>query len=289
MPDVPGVEHDWVDAGGLRTHVASAGPEDGAPVLCLHGWPQHWYLWRDVIDPLAEAGYRVICPDLRGLGWTEAPESGYEKEQLADDVLALMDSMGIGRARLVGHDWGGWVGYLLALRASERVARLLALNILPPFVRFKARGLLSAWRLSYQWLLGAPVVGRRTAAHLAELDDSEAAKIGLGPRIWTAAEREIFLAQFAEPDRAHATVQYYRTFQTREIVPILRGRYREAKFEVPTHLMFGTDDAVQDEHLLEGLDKKAPSFSYELIDGVSHFIVDERPELVVERALEFFA
>src|SRR5919106_1697015 len=80
MPEVPGVEHRFVEANGLRMHVAEAG--DGDPVVMLHGWPQHWYEWRHLIPPLA-AQYRVICPDLRGLGWTDAPPRGYEKENLA--------------------------------------------------------------------------------------------------------------------------------------------------------------------------------------------------------------
>ena len=75
QPNVPGVQHSFVDAGGLRTHVAEAG--EGEPLVMLHGWPQHWYVWRHVIPRLAET-YRVICPDLRGLGWTEAPADGYE-------------------------------------------------------------------------------------------------------------------------------------------------------------------------------------------------------------------
>src|SRR4051794_33022829 len=78
FPEVEGVEHRYVDAGGLRMHVAEAGPQ-GEPIMLLHGWPQHWYLWRDVIPPLAEE-YRVIAPDLRGFGWSDAPPDGYDKE-----------------------------------------------------------------------------------------------------------------------------------------------------------------------------------------------------------------
>src|ERR671916_187124 len=73
LPNVDGVEHRYIEARGLRFHVAEAGA--GEPVVLLHGWPQHWYEWREVIGPLA-AHYRVICPDLRGFGWSEAPPGG---------------------------------------------------------------------------------------------------------------------------------------------------------------------------------------------------------------------
>ena len=72
LPYVPGVRHRQVRAGDLEMHVAEAG--EGDPIVLLHGWPQHWYLWRDVIPLLAPHG-RVICPDLRGFGWTDAPDS----------------------------------------------------------------------------------------------------------------------------------------------------------------------------------------------------------------------
>ncbi len=94
MPEVEGVEHRWATVNGFRMHYAEAG--EGEPAILQHGWPQHWWAWRHQIGPLAER-YRVIVPDLRGYGWSDAPRSGYEKARLAADVLALMDE---GRRRV---------------------------------------------------------------------------------------------------------------------------------------------------------------------------------------------
>ena len=132
IPERPGVEHRFVEAGGLRVHVAEAG--SGDPVVLQHGWPQHWLLWRKLIPALAES-YRVICPDLRGLGWTDAPPTGYEKEQLASDLLALVDALGYERVRVVGHDWGGFVAFLAALRAPERFERFCCLGSPTPWLK----------------------------------------------------------------------------------------------------------------------------------------------------------
>src|ERR671920_2593429 len=102
LPQLEGVDHYFVELPGLRMHVAEAGRGD--PVLLLHGFPQHWWEWRKVIPALAEH-YRVICPDLRGMGWTEAPATGYSVWDLTADLLALLDDLGLdGGVRLAGHD-----------------------------------------------------------------------------------------------------------------------------------------------------------------------------------------
>src|SRR3954452_10576195 len=162
-PDVPGVTHDWVDAGGLRTHVALAAPEDAPPLLLVHGWPQHWWAWREVIPRVADR-YRVIAPDLRGHGWSDAPTSGYDKNQLATDLLALLDAMGLEKVTWVGHDWGAFSGYLAAMRAPERFERLLALCIPPPFSPNRSPATL-ALLLSYQGPISTPLLGSFIVRH----------------------------------------------------------------------------------------------------------------------------
>lgn len=90
MPSVAGMSHRDVDAAGIRFHVAEAGV--GKPVLMLHGWPQNWFCWRGVA-PLLAGEHRVICPDLRGFGWSDAPPGAYDKQTLADDVIAILDAL----------------------------------------------------------------------------------------------------------------------------------------------------------------------------------------------------
>src|SRR3954447_3633435 len=109
LPAVPGVTHRQIEVGTLSVHVAEAGV--GEPLVLLHGWPQHWYCWRRVVPLLADE-YHLIMPDLRGHGWTDAPSGGYDKAQLATDLFGLLDALGLQQVSLVGHDWGGWTGFL---------------------------------------------------------------------------------------------------------------------------------------------------------------------------------
>jgi pimeloyl-ACP methyl ester carboxylesterase len=285
MPQVEGVDHRFVEANGVRIHVAEAGPPDGDPLVLLHGWPQHWYLWRHQIGPLAR-GRRVLCPDLRGLGWTDAPADGYEKEALTDDLFALLDALEIERAGLIGHDWGGWIAFLAGLRDPNRVEAILALGIVPPMGRTTIRAVAGAWRFWYQVLLASPIGGRVAASLASDAPGSPARWLGTG--VWDEFERETFLGQFREPDRARASVQYYRTFQFRELPAIARGRYADAHLAVPARLLFGEREQAMSAAMLEGAEERADDLTVEILPGLGHFIPEQRPDLVLDRARELF-
>ena len=98
-----------------------------------------------------------------------------------------------------------------------------------------------------------------------------------------------FADRLAQPARARAVVQLYRSFIYRETLPILRGRYASARLTVPTRLLFGSDDRALPAVLTGGFEEHVDDMSVELVAGCGHFIADERPELVAERALAFLA
>jgi pimeloyl-ACP methyl ester carboxylesterase len=122
-------QHHHADLGDVRIHYVTAGAGDA--IVLLHGWPQTWYCWRNVIRLLADR-YRVVAPDLRGLGDSVGP-ARYDKRTLAGDVLNLMrDELGIGRFHVVGHDWGGVTAYSLAAHHPDAVATLTVVDVTVP-------------------------------------------------------------------------------------------------------------------------------------------------------------
>ena len=282
------VEHRYVDARGLLTHVALAGPEGGDPVVLVHGWPQHWWIWRDVIPRLVDAGYRCICLDLRGHGWTDAPPDGYEKEQFASDILAALDELGVERFKMVGHDWGAFAGFLLALRAPERMEKLLALSIIHPWIRRDGSPISLVKQMlgaSYQFVIGSPLVGRqviqRTPFMKILLSRGAAHPI-------PEKARDSYVERWRDPKRAAATSAIYRTLLLREIGPILGGRYRDHRLRVPTLLVYGNRDPVIRGERLGGWEDHADDMRIEEIDG-GHFLPDEQPAIVADRALAHFS
>lgn len=284
IPPLDGVEHRYVDLPGLRMHVAEAG--DGDPVLLLHGFPQHWWAWRGVIPGLAE-NHRVIVPDLRGAGWTDAPADGYERGQLLADVVALLDALEVERVHLVAHDWSVLIGYFLCMKHPERVRSYLDLAIPHPYVRFDLRALPVFRHLWFQYVVATPGLGsrllsagrQRFARYLLE-------NYSANPKAWTEADLELFLARLREPARARASGSLYRGLILPEAARIARGKYRDVRLTTPTVLLTGSDDPVMRLELLGGYEDHTDDFRIEVVEGASHFIADDQPDAVVAHALE---
>ena len=287
LPELPGVEHRWVQAGDVRLHVADAG--SGEPVVCVHGWPQNWWEWRGIIPGLAER-YRVICPDLRGFGWSEAPRYGYEKRQFAADLAALLDALELRDVRLIGHDWGGVAGFMLCLERPELVGRYLALNTAHPWPRIEGSRVPDLKRFWYQWVISTPVVGQAVVHQLSRIPPDQSWRITGSSSAWDERDTRVFLGQFAYRQRSWASVQTYRTFVTSELAALVRGRYRDKRLKTPVLWLHGKDDPVIRPFMLEGTEPYADvPVRIELVDDVGHFIADEAPGVVLECALQFFA
>jgi pimeloyl-ACP methyl ester carboxylesterase len=279
LPELPGVTHaDHALPTGVTLHVAEAGDPAAPPVLAVHGWPQHWWMWREVIAALAPTR-RVICPDLRGLGWSGQPADGdFAKGRFADDLLALLDVLGIERAGLLGHDWGGWACWLVALRAPARVERLMALSIVHPWPPRRASAL-NAWRIAYQPVLAAPLLGPAAVVPFA--------RAALG-RSMDAASAAIYADVLDDPARAEASSRIYRHFLLRDLPGLAQGRGVPAGVDLPVKMLLGRHDPAIHPSQLGDLARHAPGAELELVDG-GHFIVDEQPELIADRARTWFA
>ena len=123
------MDHATIRANGAAFHVVRTGR--GKPLLLLHGWPEFWLTWKPVMARLADR-YTLIAPDLRGFGDSDKPTGPYGPDQHTDDMLALLDALGIDRAGVVGHDVGGAVMQPLARKAPDRIAGLLLFDFVYP-------------------------------------------------------------------------------------------------------------------------------------------------------------
>ncbi len=288
LPALEGVEHRFVDVGGgVTIHVADAGPADGPAVMLVHGFPENWWEWHELIGPLAADGYRVLCPDLRGAGWSSAPRSGYTKTEMGDDLAAVLDGLGVANVKLVAHDWGGPAAFIMMLRHPAKVTGFFGLNTVAPWMKRDLVMFRNLWRFWYQIPIAFPVIGPRVISDpKARYFRMLLSWVGGG---FTVPEEDVrmYVERMRQPGHAVAGSKWYRTFQTREALRWMRGEFENMRVDVPVRWLHGTGDPVITPDLLDGYAERASDFEVELVDGVGHWIVEQRPELVLDRIRAF--
>ena len=286
MPALEGVEHHFVDVRGAKLHVAELG--SGPPVVLVHGWPQHWWSWRSLMPLLADR-YRVLALDLRGFGWSEATPRGYRKEELADDVAGVLDALENERANLVGHDWGGVVGFLVCLNHTARVERYVPMNTGHVWPTLALKGVpKQLGAMAYQGLLASPGLGRRINAS-PRLVGKVLGAISAQTDNVVPQYQEHFAPRFGDKARAQAASQLYRTFQLYEYPSWVRGKYADRRLATPTLWLHGLSDPFFKPGMFKDIVDHADDVRIEYLEGCGHFPAEECPQMVAEHLRAFFA
>jgi pimeloyl-ACP methyl ester carboxylesterase len=191
--------------------------------------------------------------------------------------------------KLLAHDWGGWIGFILCVRAPERFERYVALNIPHLWAKTDPRIVLNIWRFWYMVVLASPL-GPWLLRNRPEFVRRIIQGSSPNPQAWTDYDIEAFTKPLQEPARADASSTLYRTFLLKEFGPAAAGRYHKERLRVPTKLLFGTEDfAIPKSFFRRDPSEFADDFTIEFVPDTGHFIAEERPELVNDRTLEFFA
>lgn len=276
---LPGARRVVVPANGLDFEVFEAG-EGERLALLLHGFPETAAMWRHLVAPLAAKGYRVWAVNQRGYGATSRPagKENYSLAALTGDIAALIDASGARSATLVGHDWGGLVGWVFAIRKLRPLERLVFINIPHPLCFRRALKSAEQKRKSFyvaifqmpflpDWLLSAgrgfligvlirKAAGRRDAIPQEILD--------------------LYRDNAAAPGAATAMLDWYRQAAR----DIFAATDLAAPVEPPTLIVWGTEDVALGEATLEGTGRYVADLRIERLPGVSHFSPEDAPEEV---------
>jgi pimeloyl-ACP methyl ester carboxylesterase len=279
LPEASGFEHLVVETPGLHTHVAAIG--EGEPVVLLHGFPQHWWQWHAVAPLIAAAGYRVLCPDLRGAGWTVADDPRIERETRLRDLLALFDVLHIERAHVVSHDMAVLTAMQLTYDHPERVRTAVQLSVPTGFMTFSPR-LLPGFRHL------PPFIWHRPGASLRHVF-SEA----YVARPLPEATVDAHLAPMRRPDIDGAVRPLTRRMVLPEGMRMARGTYRRRRLTVPTLVVLGRRDQPWTEEnmgrVCRGPERYADRVEFAYVDDAAHFLTDDAPAEVAGLALDWFA
>ena len=289
QPSIPDVEFAFsrVSVGEVALHVAFAGPEDGEPVVLLHGFPEFWWGWRRQIPGLAAAGYRVIAPDQRGYNLSDKPRgaSAYGARRLAGDVAALIASTcPEGRAHLVGHDWGGVVAWAVGALHPERLVSLSVLNApsLAVTADYARRHPSQALKSAYVGAFQAPVLPE-IALSARDYRAMRRALVGSSRRgTFTAADLAVYADAWAQPGALTAMLNWYRGL-TRAPAR-LEGR----RVPVRTQVLWGARDRFLEVGLARASVALCDHGRLDLFEDATHWLHLEEPEEVTRKLLAFF-
>jgi epoxide hydrolase 4 len=288
------IDSSWRDVtiqtNGVELHLVEAGPRDGPLVILLHGFPEFWYAWKDQINPLAAAGYRVLVPDQRGYNLSARPAgaSAYSAEKISRDIVGLIDSVGREKAMLVAHDWGGHMAWWTAARHPERVERLVVLNCGHPNVMLRnvllnPRQTFKSWyviALQVPWI-PEWILSRHRFAILRRGIRWDG---DVGPL--SADDEQRYIEAWSQPRAFTSMINWYRA-PLRTLPWTLSSA--TARIRMPMLLIWGAQDRFLDRSLVDQSLAYCDDGRVRYFPDATHWVHHEKPAAVQALIGDFLA
>ena len=281
---------------GVTLNVATAGPADAPAVILLHGFPESHRTWRSLV-PLLEDRFRLVMPDQRGFGGSDAPPDvdDYATDKIVADLYALVDALGIARFALVGHDWGGAVAWAAALRGDPRLERLAIVNAPHPVVFQKSLITDADQRAASQYITAFRTPGFEQAVEAMGweifFDKSFGGHVDLAAI--SPEEKAEYLAEWTRPGTFTAMLNWYRGAAVMVPPPGVTVPLPDfllkafPKVRVPTLVVWGMKDKALLPLQLDGLDALVEQLTVVRVPDAGHFVPWEKPQAVADALRPF--
>jgi len=289
--DLP-ITHSDLKTNGIRLHCVQAGPQDGPLVILLHGFPEFWYGWRNQIQPLAEAGFRLLAPDQRGYNRSEKPKGveNYQIELLAADAVGLIEAAGRKTACLVGHDWGAAVAWEVALRYPDQIEKLAILNVPHPdimqrYLRSSLQQMAKSWYILFFQLPFLPEAMLR--ANDWEVAVQMLQRSGL-PGSFTEEDIETYRRAWWQRDAMTSMINWYRAIFRRALRGPLNPRQIDLRrVSVPTLMLWGKNDIALSQEMAPPSIALCESGELVFFENATHWVQHDEAAAVNQRLIDF--
>jgi pimeloyl-ACP methyl ester carboxylesterase len=268
----------FAEVNGIRMHYLTAGKGDA--VLLLHGYAQTSHMWRPLIAELSKTN-TVIAPDLRGFGRTSRPDTGYTKVVMAQDVHALIRSLGHERVRVVGHDIGLMVAYAYAAQYPAEVPRIALMDaFLPGIGNWKDVWLLrDLWHFHFYGTTPLALVSGRERTYLEHFWNDFAAD---SKRSVPEYDRRLYATMYGQPGAMRAGFEVFRAFEKDAVDFAQLGRT-----VLPMPMLVLTGEKASGEFLIQQGRLVASKVEGVVVPGAGHWLMEEAPAFVIPRLVEF--
>jgi pimeloyl-ACP methyl ester carboxylesterase len=249
----------------------------------LHGFPEFWWSWRHQIPALAQAGFRVVAPDLRGYNLSDKPAdvASYTIDKLTGDVEGLIRALGQKKAHIVGHDWGGGVAWSFAMGHAAMVDRLAVLNCPHPAQMMRGLRTLQQLRKSwYMFFFQLPGIPER----FVSANDYEYLRKALRSATPNEADVQHYIEAARRADRLHGGINYYRA--------MMRGFATGSMptfqpIDAKTMVIWGEKDAFLGKELADPGSKWVPGVRMEWLPRATHWVQIDAPDRVNSLLVDF--
>jgi len=269
-----------ISTNGINLHVVQEGSDSGEPIILLHGFPEFWYGWRKQMTYLADKGYRVLAPDQRGYNLSDKPEdiSAYSVDELAKDVIGIIDWLGVDQSCLVGHDWGATAAWWTALKYPERIKRLVIANVPHPAVMAANLSgsnipqMSKSWYIFYYQLpgLAEKLCSRNNFEYLAtSLSDTSM------EGSFSQEDIETYKQAWAQPGAITGMVNWYRAF-----MQVRPQKLKSKRVTVPTLLIWGEQDPFLSKEMAQPSIELCDNGRLVFIENATHWVQHDQAEKV---------
>jgi pimeloyl-ACP methyl ester carboxylesterase len=276
--------HHTATVNGIQLHYVIGG--QGDPVVLLHGWPETWYAWHKVMPALAK-NYTVIVPDLRGLGDSSKPSTGYDGKTLAEDIHQLVTKLGFDTIFLVGHDIGTQVAYSFAAAHPTEVKKLAVMELTIP--GFVPPGRMPLWWVIFHQTPDVPeaLVQGKEMMYLSWFFHN----LPFNPAAITQADIDEYVSRYSAPGGMRAGFEHYRAFLQDAIQ---NQNYSKTKLTMPVLALgggyiptFGGNITMPT--VIYGMKILAQNVTGITVPNSGHYIPEEQPDVVVKLLNNFFS
>jgi pimeloyl-ACP methyl ester carboxylesterase len=277
--------HHTASVNGIQMHYVIGG--HGDPIVLLHGWPETWYAWHRVMPALAK-NYTVIVPDLRGLGDSSKPLTGYDGKTLAEDIHQLVTQLGFKTIFLVGHDIGAFIVYPYAAAHPTEVKRLVVMEVPPPITGFFPPPSIPLWWIIFHQTPDVPeaLVQGKEMTYLSWFYQN----LAYNPAAITQADVNEYVSHYSAPGGMRAGFEYYRAIPQDAIQ---NENYSKTNLTMPVLALgagyipaFGGNPNTAAEN---GMKMLAQNVTGIIVPNSGHFIQEEQPDVVVKLLNNFFS